>query len=261
MFKLDGTYTMCASDLHGWNTSVNYCIDSTGGDIQGDYTNWYTMPGTEMDYSHVTQTGFFVTVEGTQQDTVLYAGDRWADFAWNGIGYNQWVPITKEGGGYQFHSMSQWQFNATTGEWRVGQDNNYILNPDFQADRISVSNLRGWDNAGGSVGNVEPGANGSRFALQVSNSGSTSQQIDVPAGTYSCPWTPEEARAESRSSAPMGPSTFSTSRRREAGTSAGSPTSSCPPEPPPSGSGHRARAASKSTTSTSSERTATIRLP
>jgi hypothetical protein len=142
------------------------------------------MPGTEMDYSHVTQTGFFVTVQGTEETTVLYAGDRWADFAWNGIGYNQWVPITKEGGQLQFHSMSQWEFNAATGEWRVGPENNYILNPDFQADRITVSNLRGWTNTGGSVTNVEPGANGSRFALQVSNSGSTRQQIDVPAGTY-----------------------------------------------------------------------------
>ncbi|WP_199043459.1 family 43 glycosylhydrolase, partial [Glycomyces salinus] len=185
MFKLDGTYHTCASDLHGWNTSVNYCIDSTSSDIQGDYSNWYTLSGTEMDYSHVTQTGFFVTVEGTEETTVLYAGDRWADFAWNGIGYNQWLPITEEGGDLQFHSMSQWQFNAATGEWRVGPDNNYILNPDFQADRVSVSNLRGWDNAGGSVGNVEPGANGSRFAMEVGNSGSTSQQIDVPAGTYS----------------------------------------------------------------------------
>jgi len=184
MFKLDGTYYMAASDLHGWNTSVNYVLESTSGNIQGSYTNWYTMPGTEMDYSHVTQTGFFVTVQGTEETTVLYAGDRWADFAWNGIGYNQWVPITKEGGQLQFQSMSQWEFNVATGEWRVGPENNYILNPDFQADRITVSNLRGWTNTGGSVTNVEPGANGSRFALQVSNSGSTRQQIDVPAGTY-----------------------------------------------------------------------------
>ena len=40
-------------------------------------------------------------------------------FAWNGIGYNQWMPITKTGARPRFHSVSQWQFNATTGEWRV----------------------------------------------------------------------------------------------------------------------------------------------
>jgi hypothetical protein len=126
-----------------------------------------------------------VTVKGTMQNTVIYAGDRWADFAWNGIGYNQWVPITRTGTARpEFHSVSQWEFNATTGEWRVGPDNNYILNPDFQADRIIVSSLRGWTNSGGSVTNVNGGANGSRFALQVSNSGSTRQQINVPAGTY-----------------------------------------------------------------------------
>jgi hypothetical protein len=185
MFKLDGKYHMCASDLHGWNTSVNYCLDSTQGRVQGDYTDYYTMPGTQMDYSHVTQTGFFVTVEGTVQDTVIYAGDRWADFAWNGIGYNQWVPITKEGTGIRFHSMSQWQFNATTGEFRVGPANNYILNPDIQADRIIVSNVVGWTRTGSSgVTNVNGGANGSRFALQVSNGSGVRQQMQVPAGTY-----------------------------------------------------------------------------
>ncbi|MFF6914706.1 family 43 glycosylhydrolase [Streptomyces sp. NPDC012466] len=185
MFKLDGKYYHAASDLHGWNTSVNYVNESTSSNVQGSYSSEYVLAGTEMDYSHVTQTGFFVTVKGTKQNTVIYAGDRWADFAWNGIGYNQWVPITKTGARPQFHSVSQWQFNATTGEWRLGQANNYILNPDIQADRIIVSSVRGWRNLGGSVTNVNGGVNGSRFALQVSNGGGVEQRIEsVPAGTY-----------------------------------------------------------------------------
>ncbi|MFI8829651.1 family 43 glycosylhydrolase [Streptomyces afghaniensis] len=185
MFKLDGKYYHAASDLHGWNTSVNYVNESTSSNVQGSYSSEYVLAGTEMDYSHVTQTGFFVTVKGTKQNTVIYAGDRWADFAWNGIGYNQWVPITKTGARPQFHSVSQWQFNATTGEWRVGPANNYILNPDIQADRIIVSSVRGWRNLGGSVTNVNGGVNGSRFALQVSNGGGVEQRIEsVPAGTY-----------------------------------------------------------------------------
>ncbi|MGP3966174.1 family 43 glycosylhydrolase [Streptomyces sp. 6N223] len=193
MFKLDGTYYVAASDLHGWNSSVNHVIESASGDIQGDYSEEYTLPGTEMDYSHVTQTGFFVTVGGTQQTTVLYAGDRWADFAWNGIGYNQWMPITQnDSGELRFHSVSQWQFNAVTGEWRVGPQNNHILNPDFQADRIIVPEVQGWTNYVDSgpdmVTNVEGGANSSRFALQLgaeeSYSGGVRQEIDVPAGVY-----------------------------------------------------------------------------
>ncbi|ONI92604.1 hypothetical protein ALI22I_02995 [Saccharothrix sp. ALI-22-I] len=185
MFKLDGKYYHAASALHGWNTSVNYVNESTSSNIQGSYSSEFVLPGTEMDYSHVTQTGFFVTVKGTKQNTVIYAGDRWADFAWNGIGYNQWVPITKTGARPQFHSVSQWQFNITTGEWRVGPENNYILNPDIQADRIIVSSVRGWRNLGGSVTNVNGGVNGSRFALQVSNSGGVEQRIEsMPAGTY-----------------------------------------------------------------------------
>ncbi|MCE6998746.1 family 43 glycosylhydrolase [Saccharothrix sp. S26] len=193
MFKLDGRYYHAASDLHGWNTSVNYVNESTGGNIQGSYSSEFVLPGTEMDYSHVTQTGFFVTVKGTKQNTVIYAGDRWADFAWNGIGYNQWVPITKTGARPQFHSVSQWQFNITTGEWRVGPDNNYVLNPDFQADRVSVSTLTGWTNFRESgptsfVTNNVAGANGSRFAMQVgagqSYAGGARQRITIPAGTY-----------------------------------------------------------------------------
>ncbi|WP_412566618.1 family 43 glycosylhydrolase [Streptomyces europaeiscabiei] len=185
MFKLDGKYYHAASDLHGWNSSVAHVLESTSSNIQGAYTSEYTLAGTEMDYSHVTQTGFFVTVKGTKQNTVIFAGDRWADFAWNGIGYNQWMPVTKTGARPQFHSVSQWQFNATTGEWRAGPANNYLLNPDIQADRVIVSSVRGWRNLGGSVTNVNGGVNGSRFALQVSNSGGVEQRIEsVPAGTY-----------------------------------------------------------------------------
>ncbi|MGP3962435.1 family 43 glycosylhydrolase [Nonomuraea sp. 3N208] len=193
MFKLDGKYYHAASDLHGWNTSVTHVIESTSSNIQGSYTGEYTLAGTEMDYSHVTQTGFFVTVKGTKQNTVIYAGDRWADFAWNGIGYNQWMPVTKTGARPQFHSVSQWQFNATTGEWRVGPANNYALNPNFQADRIIVPQVQGWTNFRESgptslVTNVDGGANGSRFALRIgatqSYAGGVRQQITVPAGVY-----------------------------------------------------------------------------
>ncbi|MEU4743928.1 family 43 glycosylhydrolase, partial [Actinosynnema sp. NPDC023658] len=192
MFKLDGRYYHAASDLHGWNSSVTHVLESTSGAVQGAYTSEYTLAGTELDYSHVTQTGFFVTVKGTKQSTVIFAGDRWADFAWNGLGYNQWMPVTKTGARPEFHSVSQWQFNATTGEWRVGPDNNYLLNPDFQADRVTTSTLTGWTNFRESgptsfVTNVA-GANGSRFALQIgagqSYAGGVRQRITVPSGSY-----------------------------------------------------------------------------
>ncbi|MER7480237.1 family 43 glycosylhydrolase [Streptomyces sp. NPDC126510] len=193
MFRLGGKYYHGASDLHGWNTSVTHVLESTTSNIQGAYTGEYTLAGTETDYSHVTQTGFFVTVKGTKQETVIFAGDRWADFAWNGIGYNQWMPVTKTGTRPQFHSVSQWQFNATTGEWRVGPANNYVLNPNFQADRIIVPQAQGWTNfreSGPSsiVTNSNGGANGSRFALQIgagqSYAGGVRQKITMPAGTY-----------------------------------------------------------------------------
>jgi hypothetical protein len=103
------------------------------------------------------------------------------------------MPMTKTGARPQFHSVSQWQFNATTGEWRVGPANNYALNPNFQADRIIVPQVQGWTNfreSGPSsiVTNINGGANGSRFALQIgatsSYAGGVRQQVAVPAGTY-----------------------------------------------------------------------------
>jgi chitodextrinase len=195
MFRLDDTYYMAASALHGWNTSVNYVVESTGNGIQGSYGPEYVLPGTEKDYSHVTQTGFFVTVQGTKQDTVLYAGDRWADFAWNGKGYNQWLPISKTDGALKFDSLSNWELNAVTGEWRVGPANNYVLNPDFAADRVAVSNVTGWtttiDTEFAStpfVSNPSPGADKSRFALRLGAagafSGSVAQENSVPVGVY-----------------------------------------------------------------------------
>jgi hypothetical protein len=47
-----------------------------------------------------------------------------------------------------------------------------------------VSTLTGWTTTGGGVTNVGGGANGSRFALQLSGSAGVRQQITVPAGTY-----------------------------------------------------------------------------
>lgn len=171
---------------------MTHILESTTGNIQGAYTGEYTLAGTEMDYSHVTQTGFFVTVNGTKKKAVIFAGDRWADFAWNGIGYNQWMPVDRTGSRPQFHSLSQWQFNATTGEWRVGPQNNYILNPDIQADRVTVSTVTGWTNftesGSPAVTNINGGANGSRFGLQIgaarAYAGGVRQRSTVPAGTY-----------------------------------------------------------------------------
>ena len=67
---------------------------------------------------------------------IIYCGDRWGDFAGNGIGYNQWVPLSfdKEGKPY-FNNLHQWKLDAEKGTWEVGEGNNYISNPEFEADR------------------------------------------------------------------------------------------------------------------------------
>lgn len=153
MFKYRGKYYVCASDLYGWDSSHAYYLVSEN--IHGPYLptdSMEVMDGCITDYAHVTQTGFFVTVRGSKQETVVYCGDRWADFAGNGLGYNQWCPLSFGGDRPFFNSLSSWNLNAGTGEWKVGEANNYVLNGSFEADRRSIPNpvkprqeyLRGW---------------------------------------------------------------------------------------------------------------------
>jgi hypothetical protein len=153
MFKYKNKYYVCASDLYGWNASNVYYLEAT--DIYGPYTptnNMQIMPGSADDYGHVTQTGFFYTVRGSKQETVIYCGDRWAGFAGNGNGYNQWCPVSFVNGKPYFNSLSQWHLDAETGEWWVGDDNNYVRNGSFNADRVSIpssnkpsqADLKGW---------------------------------------------------------------------------------------------------------------------
>lgn len=139
MFKYKGKYYICASDLYGWNASNVYYLESNS--IYDPYTptnSMLKMPGAEKDYGHVTQTGFFYTLKGTKEETVIYCGDRWADFAGNGNGYNQWCPLSFVNNAPYFNSLSQWSLDAITGEWKVGKDNNYVKNGSFEADRVNI---------------------------------------------------------------------------------------------------------------------------
>ena len=120
------------------------------------------MVNSGLDFCHVTQTGFFITVKGTEDTTVIFCGDRWSDFAGNGIGYNQWCPVTFNGTTPVFNSLSQWSLDAVKGTWRVGPGNNYILNPGFEADRVLQTSLAGWSGA--------KNASGSRYSVILPSS-------------------------------------------------------------------------------------------
>lgn len=180
LFKYEDHYYFCSSDLHGWNSSHTYCMAATN--ILGPYGAEFVVANTDADFSHVTQTGFFITVKGKQDSFVIFAGDRWADFAGNGIGYNQWVPLTFNGTDPVFHSLSEWNIDAQAGTWSVGAKNNFALNPSFEADRVSTTKPAGWTTTGGS--NVSGGHTG-RWSWQLTSSASLEQQVtDLPNGTY-----------------------------------------------------------------------------
>ena len=185
MFKYKGKYYFCASDLHGWNASHSYYM--VADNIYGPYTQWEIMEGADEDFSHVTQTGFFYTIKGSKEETVLFCGDRWSDFAGNGIGYNQWVPLTVDGNKVKFNSVTEFHLNAETGEWSIGDKNNWILNPSFDADRVSQETVAGWTNSGTGNSNSKGGRTGNWCMQQWSDKdfkGSIRQEITLPNGIY-----------------------------------------------------------------------------
>lgn len=184
MFKHDGVYYFCSSDLHGWNTSQTYCMSATN--IFGPYSEEFVLEGTQHDFSHVTQTGFFIMVNGTKGSFVVNAGDRWSDFAGNGLGFNQWLPISFESGKPVFHSLSQWNINVKEGTWSVGQGNNYCLNPSFEADRVNQTWLTGWKLASTSSENINNSKKKrtGRWSLYLTGKQTAYQTVNVPNGTY-----------------------------------------------------------------------------
>ena len=142
MFKYRGKYYMCASNIYGWDASLAYYL--VADDIRGPYVptnSMLVMNGSSDDYAHVTQTGFFFSVKGNKQETIVYCGDRWANFAGNGLGYNHWFPLSFEGGSPYFNSLGSWTLNARTGEWKVAPDNNYVKNGSFEADRKYIPSV------------------------------------------------------------------------------------------------------------------------
>jgi hypothetical protein len=156
MFKYKGKYYLAASQLYGWDASLAYYL--VADDIRGPYrpeNNMKVLDGAEEDYAHITQTGFFVTIKGSQENTVVYCGDRWAAFAGNGLGYNQWVPLSFDDSTPYFNSLNSWDFHVPTGQWRVAEDNNWVKNASFEADRKTMPSgnkpkqlrLRGWQTA------------------------------------------------------------------------------------------------------------------
>lgn len=180
MFKYDGHYYLCSSDLHGWNASHSYYITATN--ILGPYGTEGIIGNTDADFSHVTQTGLFITVPGTTQRTVIFGGDRWSDFAGNGSGYNQWMPLTFSGNVPTMQSLSEWSINAEAGTWSVGPGNNYALNPSFEADRVSMTQPAGWSSTNGT--NVAGGHSG-HWSWQLTGSSSLGQTVmDLTNGSY-----------------------------------------------------------------------------
>ncbi len=186
MFKYNGKYYFCSSDLHGWNASHCYVMEASN--ILGPYSSEYVMNGTDLSFCHTSQTGFFVTVTGASGSTVVFCGDRWSDFAGNGLGYNVWCPLSFNGGVPTFNDLSKWNLNAEAGTWSAADGNNYIHNAEFEADRVETSTITGWIGTGASS-NLKGKQYSGNFVLEhysaSAYTANTYQTITgIPNGTY-----------------------------------------------------------------------------
>ncbi len=209
MFKYNNKYYMCASDLYGWNASHAYymVLDSLEdsyleSDTFKPATSMQLMDGSSEDFCHVTQTGFFYTVKGSDQETVIFCGDRWSDFAKNGLGYNQWCPLSfKADGTPYFNSLSAWDLDLATGKWTVHATNNYAKNGSFDADRVNQKELAGWTNTineGNAPINNDKSVVTGKYALklgdavdfdckvsqEIAQNTATADAVQLPNGTY-----------------------------------------------------------------------------
>lgn len=191
MVKYRGLYYFFSSDLHGWNASRSYYM--TAPRITGPYSAEKRLAGTDADFSHVSQNGFFIPVQGRAGTIVVYAGDRWSNFAGNGLGYNIWVPLSFSGAEPSFNSVSEWTLDARAGSWRTGTGNNYVLNPGFEADRVRQTSVAGWITSWTSLTGDAPVVNtldghSGRWALTLRHGGKTMgsamQDVALPNGTY-----------------------------------------------------------------------------
>jgi hypothetical protein len=181
MFKYRGRYYFVSSDLYGWNASRAYYISSTK--IDGGYGTEKIMTTSDVDYCHVTQTGFFTTVYGTEDTTVIFCGDRWSSYAGNGPGFSAWTPVTFNGTDAIFNSLSRWSIDAVKGTWKVLPGNNYILNALIEADRETTSSIRAWTGSG--ARNAAGSHAAGNFCMTLSSGTSATQTIaSLPNGTY-----------------------------------------------------------------------------
>jgi len=116
--QIRGSLLFCSSDLHGWNASHNllHLRDEHHGPLRRRVRDGEH----RLRFQPRDPNGLLITVQGSSQQTVIFAGDRWADFAGNGLGYNQWLPLTFAGATPQLQSLSEWSLNAATGTWSVG---------------------------------------------------------------------------------------------------------------------------------------------
>lgn len=142
LFKHDGLYYLCASNDHGWDASRTFYLTARHPmgpfKMEGDMR---IMRGSNVDYSHTSQTGFFITTQGCQAPLVVYCGERWAQWAGNGRGFYVWEPITFDPEGAPiFNSLSHWKFEAESGLWRVGERNDFVHNGSFEANRYIIPN-------------------------------------------------------------------------------------------------------------------------
>ncbi|MGH8022355.1 MAG: hypothetical protein ACRED1_02150, partial [Limisphaerales bacterium] len=85
--------------------------------------------------------------------------------------------------------MTAFNVDAAAGTWNAAPGNNYVLNPGYEADRVSQTDVAGWTSTGTGYGNASGSHAPGNFHFHHSNNGSytaTTHQLvtGLPVATY-----------------------------------------------------------------------------
>ena len=116
--KKDDAYYFLSSGSSGWYPNQGkYAVTSNIEDPDG----WSELQDIGNPSTFYTQPAYIFTIQGTEQESVIYVGDRWKPSLLRESQYI-WLPLVLDNGTAQMSYVKEFDWNAITGEWKIKED-------------------------------------------------------------------------------------------------------------------------------------------
>lgn len=164
LVKKDGVYYMMTSGCTGWSPNqAKYAYSTSLA------SGWSSLTNVADGSTYSSQPTYIITVEGTQETSYLYLGDRWAGH-WgekpNESGYVM-LPLEISNNSMNMPWFNTTKINATTGAV-YGEDVHYMVK---NVNSGKVLDITGTSNKSNVVTNSEAGDNTQRFDILYDGTG------------------------------------------------------------------------------------------